>query len=374
MPPIVNLTRFADQHRVQHGSFLEMPRPSLNPTRVALSLLLLSLAGCSGERRSAASGPEPADAPRPFVPVTAGRWIGNGICYGPHRDGQRPGGTTPSAREIREDLRLMAPHWRLVRTYGASEFGQALLEGIRAERLDMKVLLGVWVAPEERPSAAGGIEHDAEAAADNAREVEAAISLAAAYPDLVVGICVGNETQVSWSPHPCPLELLIAQVRRLRAAVAVPVTAADDYQYWLTSASQALARELDFLTVHAHPMWNGQSLDTALPWLREQLAAVRLAHPGRPLVIGETGWATSVAGSGEQAQLIKGQAGETEQASFYSSLLAWAQTERLPLFVFEAFDENWKGGSDPAEVEKHWGLFYASRSPKRALREGTGAR
>jgi exo-beta-1,3-glucanase (GH17 family) len=36
-------------------------------------------------------------------------------------------------------------------------------------------------------------------------------------------------------------------------------------------------------------------------------------------------------------------------------------------FVFEAFDENWKGGADPADVEKHWGLFHADRTPKAAL-------
>lgn len=346
---------------------------ALSPSRAALPLLFLSLLGCSGGLREPSPGPEPAGGTRPFLPEAGDRWPGSGICYGPHRDGQRPSGPSPSAAQIREDLRLMAPHWRLLRTYGASEFGRELLEGIRAEGLDMKVLLGVWISPEERPSAAGGIERDAEAAAANAREVEAAIALAAAYPDLVAAIGVGNETQVSWSPHPCPLELLVEQVRRVRAAVAVPVTAADDYQYWLEPASQALARELDFLTVHAHPMWNGQVLEAALPWLRAQLAAVAAAHPSRSLVIGETGWATSVAPSGEQARLIKGQPGEMEQSDFYAALLAWTRSERAPVFVFEAFDENWKGGDDPDEVEKHWGLFRADRTAKLALRNGGGA-
>ncbi len=341
--------------------------PALNSTRVAILMLLLSLAGCSGDRPAPLPGLEPAGGRRPFLPTSADRWIGSGICYGPHRDGQRPGGTTPSAAQLREDLRLMAPHWRLLRTYGASEFGRELLEGIRAEGLDMKVMLGVWVAPEERPHAPDGTEHDAEAAVANEREAAAAIALAAAYPDLVAAICVGNETQVSWSPHPYPLELLVAQVRRVRAAVRVPVTAADDYQYWLDPASRALARELDFITVHAHPMWNGQSLEAALPWLRAQLAAVEAQHPGHSVVIGETGWATSVAAAGEQARLIKGRPGESEQASFHAAACAWAERERLALFTFEAFDENWKGGSDPAEVEKHWGLFRADRTPKAAL-------
>jgi len=331
---------------------------SIGPAQLAVPLVLLALAGCRGDD-AAAPNPETATALRPFPLIGEGRWLGNAVCYGPHRDGQRPGGPGPSAAELREDLALMRPHWQLLRTYGASGFARTLLEVIRADSLDMKVMLGAWVSPDS---------------AGNAREAEAAIALAREYPDIVLAVCVGNETQVSWSPHPCPLELLLAQVRRVRSAVAVPVTAADDYQYWLGPASQVLAREIDFLTVHAHPMWNGQSLDAALPWLQKQLAAVKAAHPGRPLVIGETGWATAVAASGEQARLIKGRPGEAEQAGFYSALLAWAQTERQPLFVFEAFDENWKGGSDPAEVEKHWGLFFADRRPKLALRVGTGAR
>jgi hypothetical protein len=40
---------------------------------------------------------------------------------------------------------------------------------------------------------------------------------------------------------------------------------------------------------------------------------------------------------------------------------------RVPTFLFEAFDENWKGGGlkvSPAAAEKHWGVFDAARRPK----------
>jgi exo-beta-1,3-glucanase (GH17 family) len=85
-------------------------------------------------------------------------------------------------------------------------------------------------------------------------------------------------------------------------------------------------------------------------------------------VIGETGWATSVADIGEQAELIKGQPGEAEQRQFHDAVRAWAEAERLTVLWFEAFDENWKGGAHPAEVEKHWGLYEEDRSPKAAMR------
>ena len=58
----------------------------------------------------------------------------------------------------------------------------------------------------------------------NRAQVQAAIRLANAYPDVVVAIVVGNETQVSWSDHRVPLEQLIRAVRAVRAATSVPVT------------------------------------------------------------------------------------------------------------------------------------------------------
>ena len=37
-----------------------------------------------------------------------------GVAYGPHRDGQRPGGPSPSREQLREDLRLIAKRWPLI--------------------------------------------------------------------------------------------------------------------------------------------------------------------------------------------------------------------------------------------------------------------
>jgi len=355
-----------------------MQPTSIHATGLLIALVCLLLAGSAGSTGPdladpGETGSQPAGGLRPFVPVSEDRWIGNGICYGPYRDGQRPGGLQPTAAQMREDLHLMAQDWNLLRTYGASEFAATLLAEIRSSGVDMKVILGVWIEAEDRRDESGAvIEALPVAAAANRRESEAAIALAAAYPDIVVAVCVGNETQVFWSPYPCPLELLIDHLRRVREAVSVPVTAADDYLYWITPESRALAREVDFIMVHAHPLWNGQQLDEALPWLQAQMVAITSLHPDRPVVIGETGWATSVADVGEEARLIKGQVGEAEQAVFYAAARAWAAAERITTLMFEAFDEHWKGGDHPQEVEKHWGLYRADRTPKAAMRDGAG--
>jgi exo-beta-1,3-glucanase (GH17 family) len=347
----------------------------VQPTPLLLLLAVPFAAGLTGLGSDPARAGVPREEPfvvRSFRPYSGERWIGNAVAYGPHRDGQRPGGPAPSRAELREDLQLMLPHWNLLRLYGASGVAGTILELIREDELDMKVMLGVWIAPEEERDAEGRVvARDSVAAAANRTEVAAAIRLAAAFPELIVAVAVGNETQVDWSAHRSPLDILIGYVREVRAAVPMPVTSVDDFKWWLAPESRTLAREIDFVTMHAHPLWNGRQLEEGMAWMLEQIAAVQDLHADREVVLGETGWATSVADVGEQATLIKGRVGEAEQKVFYDEVRAWAAAERMTVFVFEAFDENWKGGDDPAEVEKHWGLFNADRTPKAAVRPGS---
>jgi exo-beta-1,3-glucanase (GH17 family) len=232
----------------------------------------------------------------------------------------------------------------------------------------MKVMLGIWIAPEEMPREAGGAPQALpEARHANRQEIESAVRLARAYRDVILAVSVGNETQVFWSDHRVPLPRLIGFVRELRSRIRQPVTVADDFNFWNKPESQGLAREVDFIVTHIHPLWNGILLEEALDWTWSTLEAIASHHPGHLVVLGETGWATRKHNEGEQARLIRGQPGEEPQARFYSALRDRADRERLPVFFFEAFDENWKGGPHPNEVEKHWGLFRADRTPKKAM-------
>lgn len=280
-----------------------------------------------------------------------------GIAYGPYRRGQSPDGAQPSDAELTEDLQILAAHWSMIRVYGAGATTEGLLRQIQERALPLRVMLGAWV----------GSEHDPTGRAANEREVEAAIALARRYPDVVGAVCVGNETQVFWSSHRVPTERLLQLIRRVRHGVSQPVTTADDYNFWNRPESQEVAREVDFLLLHAYAMWNRQGLDEAIAWTERQVDAVRAAHPGLVVVLGETGWATAMHPSGDAARQIVGVAGEAEQATFYRRFTTWAARARLPYFFFEAFDEPWKGGPHPDEVEKHWGLFRVDRTPKPAM-------
>lgn len=297
--------------------------------------------------------PDAAIERRPFAPTMHGEPILAAISYGPYREGQRPGGPFPSDAEMEEDLRIIAEHWHMLRVYGSGEPTERILRIIRDEELPLVVLLGAWIAA-DGPEA-------------NAAEVGHAIRLANAYPEQVVAVNVGNETQVFWSAHRSPIEELVGHIRTVRAAIAQPVTTADDYNFWNKLESDLVAAEVDFLLLHAYAMWNQQQLDDAVEWTADIVASIEAIHPELDIVIGETGWATELNPEGSEVQYIHAPAGEAEQARFYTEFTAWAAEAEQPYFFFEAFDEPWKGSDDPREVEKHWGLFFVDRTPKLAL-------
>ena len=307
-----------------------------------------------------------ANGPRRFDATLDGRWIGQGIAYGPYRKGQSPGADLPVPRQLLEDMELISQHWNLIRTYGASEFAESVLKIIHQKQLPIRVMLGAWIT---RENDGDGQKSDVAQAAmlANQREVREAIRLANAYPDEVIAVSVGNETQVFWSDHQTSTAVLVRHIRSVRESTSVPVTTADDFNYWNKPESKVLAREIDFIVTHIHPMWAGVKLPDALPFTQRIYAEICDFHPEKMVVIGETGWATQVHDQGEQAKLIKGKAGELQQQTFYCQFAQWSREAQICSFYFEAFDEPWKGGAHPDEVEKNWGVFRENRKPKLAL-------
>jgi exo-beta-1,3-glucanase (GH17 family) len=320
----------------------------------------LALAACSARQGAPTSAPvappPPGEERRPYAPTRDGALVIEGVGYGPFRAGQRPGGPVPSDAQILEDLRILAPRWAVFRVYSSAPPTERILTLIRDESLPLQVVVGAWIGADD-PAA-------------NQAEVEGAIRLANAYPDQVAALAIGNETQVYWSGHRSSKEALIGHLRAARRAVQQPVTTADDYNFWNKPEAAEVAAEVDFILLHAYAMWNRQSLDDAVPWTAKTVASIKAMYPDHPVVVGETGWATALNPEGGEVEHIKAPAGEAEQARFYAALRAWALAEQQPVFYFEAFDEPWKGGADPRDVEKHWGLYNENRTPKAAMAGG----
>lgn len=290
-----------------------------------------------------------------------GHWIGNGICFSPYRDGQAPKGTHPSDAEILADLHLVAPYWQLLRMYDSNSLSERTLALIQRKKLPLRLLLGVWIDP----------EIDEESRAGNRKQTASAIRLANTYPDIVVAVLVGNETCVDWSGHHVGPDALIPWIRQVRAAVPQPVSTADDYNFWNKPESQAVAAEVDFITLHGYALWNGKQVEDAIAWTSSVYDSIVALHPGVPVIFGETGWSTShnteAIGSGSEGTLMKGEVSVRAQENYLHQHYAWVKARQIPVILFEAFNENWKGGGEttpPNASEKHWGVFTADRKPK----------
>jgi len=174
-------------------------------------------------------------------------------------------------------------------------------------------------------------------------------------------VAVGNEALVDWNDHMVPVDSVISYVRKVRHSISQPVTVADNYNWWAHQGA-TLARELDFVSVHTYPAWEGKDIDEAMPFSIANLQAVRNALPHSRLVITEAGWATTASEFGPRA-------GEEKQKRYYHDLFAWTEQMNITTFFFEAFDEDWKGDpNNPLGAEKHWGLFTVDRKPKQVVR------
>jgi exo-beta-1,3-glucanase (GH17 family) len=290
---------------------------------------------------------------------------GHAICYSGYRRGQSPDSEIfPSYAEIREDLLLLGDHWRYLRLYDCSEHAVRVLEIIQRDQLGFKVMLGAYLAGEvSNPNCPWGatltddqVRHNVAA---NRQELDRLVQLSTHYRNIVCAVAVGNEATVDWTDHLVPVESMVAHVRYVKERVSQPVTFCENYVPWLSKLAP-LVPELDFISVHTYPLWEYKTVNDALAYTISNIESVALANPGKPIVVSEAGWATRSNGRGMPAH----HANEEWQSIYCQQLMEWSQSVGMPVFVFEAFDEPWKGSPDPLEPEKHWGLYTVDRQPK----------
>ena len=304
---------------------------------------------------------------RKFDTFMNGNWIGNAVSYGCYREGQAPGVKGPSESEILEDLQIILNHWNMIRVYGSNEDSERILHVIRKNNLPIKVMLGVWLENETKTQ---------QRKRENIEQVLTAIRLSNEYPEIISAINVGNETQVYWSAHRMEMKNLIKYIRYSRNNTKVPVTTADDYNFWNKSESKEVADEIDFVVCHIYPLWNGITLENSISWMNDiYFNDIKKFHHDKEIVLGEIGWATKYdpdkKGPGEQGSLINDEVSLHTQEKFLIDLNKWINTNQVTTFLFEAFDEPWKGGgesSGPDEIEKNWGVFYENRTPKESFK------
>ena len=295
---------------------------------------------------------------------------GNAICYSGYRQGQSPDlDIHPSYDEVKEDLMMLQGRWKYLRLYDCNPHAETVLEVIRREKLGFKVMLGAFIGAEMNNFGCpwGGIYSDRtleENKQSNLTRIKRLSELANSYADIIFSTSAGNEATVDWTDHFVPVESVIEYVRILKKSTRQPVTFSENYLPWLTKL-KPLVDEIDFISIHTYPVWEHKHIDEALGYTIQNFRDVVHMYPGMPVMITEAGWATSSNGRGINSENVS----EEYQERYYNDLIRWSEDEGVITFFFEAFDEPWKGFNEEDEPEKHWGLFYENRQPKRAMKD-----
>ncbi|MCB0729725.1 MAG: glycosyl hydrolase [Ignavibacteriae bacterium] len=310
--------------------------------KILLLLFLLLLSTCSNKNE------EISEPKINILDEDNSYWA---IAYSGYRKGQNPQEKIyPTQDQIKEDLEIIEQNWNLIRTYGADQHAYDILQVIKNEKLNIKVMLGIW------------LDGEPEYIEDNKNQIAYGTELANEYKDIVIAINVGNESQVHWSDHKVPSQNLVSYIKEVQSKVNVPVTTADTWDYWTNlEKSQDVINAVDFLAVHIYPMWGGVDIDNAFNSTSEVYNKIVSTIPNKKIIISEAGWASYTVG-----ELHAPKAGsEEKQMIYYDQLKKWADENKITVFWFEAFDEPWKG----IGTEGHWGLFSESRNAKKAMHE-----
>jgi exo-beta-1,3-glucanase (GH17 family) len=266
------------------------------------------------------------------------------VSYAPFRGEQTPLtlATQVSAEQIAEDLAQLAKITDCIRTY-STDNGLDQIPEIAA-RVGLKVIQGIWLTSNRQR---------------NLARISTTLRLTREYPATITALVVGNEVLLRGEMTTADLA---ATIRSVKAQVAVPVTYADVWEFWLRN--RELYDAVDFVTIHILPYW--EDFPIRAKFAAAHVDAIRrrmaVAFPGKEILIGETGWPST--GRMREAALPS----RSNQARVVSEILDLAKRENFRVNLMEAYDQPWKRQLE-GTVGGYWGLFD---SVKRALKYPPG--
>ncbi len=281
----------------------------------------------------------------------------NSLSFAPFREGQSPllikNSTVeqikeqfPSPEQIDEDLKLLADKTHSIRTY-SSMYGMKVIPEL-ARKHGLKVIQGGWVGyydylvPNFNDS-------------DTRAEIETLVELANKYPDVIDRVMVGNEVLLRGERK---VEDLIKYIREVKQRVKQPVSYADVWSMYMKHPE--IIKEVDFITIHILPYWEDEPIpveqapahiERIYKQVRKEAEAI---SPGKPILIGETGWPSIGRQRGWAVP------GVVNEAAFIRGLLKVAADNNFDVNIVEAFNQSWKSELEGV-IGANWGLFSADR-------------
>ena len=332
------------------------------------------------------------------------------MSYGGYRN--KDHGIEPTLDELKEDMKIMsAMGIRILRTYKvhlphASNVLKAISELKKEDpSFEMYVMLGVWIDCKNAWTDQEPI-HNIESEA-NKPQIEEAVRLANTYPDIVKILAVGNEAMVKWAAtyyvEPHIILKWVTYLQDLKKSGGLSnelwITSSDNFASWGGGGDEyhvedlkTLIRAVDYISMHTYPMhdthynpefWGVpenesqlsdiEKIDAAmvrsLEYAKSQYKSVanylKSIGANKPIHIGETGWSSFSDGYfGSHGSRSND---EFKESLYYKHMRDWTNASGLSCFYFEGFDEPWKGGENPGNSEKHFGLFTVDGKAKYAL-------
>src|SRR5580700_1765943 len=254
------------------------------------------------------------------------------VSYAPFRGAQTPlQPTTHIDREqIAQDLAQLAKISDCVRTYSI-ESGLDQVPEVAAT-VGLKVIQGIWLGSNRQK---------------NLTQISTVVGLTKAYPEVITAVVVGNEVLLRGEMTTSDLA---ATIRSVKSQVAVPVTYADVWEFWLRN--RELYDVVDFVTIHILPYWEDFPIRARYAAAHVNAIRQRMAvtFPNKEILIGETGWPSE--GRMREGALPS----RTNQARVVSEILALAKEENFRVNLIEAYDQPWKRRLE-GTVGGNWGLF-----------------
>ncbi|QWG16181.1 beta-(1-6) glucans synthase [Bradyrhizobium sediminis] len=266
------------------------------------------------------------------------------VSYAPFRGDQTPLVQTThiAPEQIAEDLAQLAKISDCVRTYSI-ENGLDQVPALAA-KVGLKVIQGIWLGSNRLK---------------NQAQIATVVGLTKEYPGVITSVVVGNEVLLRGEMTTSDLAAII---RSVKAQVAVPVTYADVWEYWLRN--REVYDAVDFVTIHILPYWEDFPIRAKYAAIHVDSIRKRMAvaFPGKEILIGETGWPS--AGRMRESALPS----RANQARVVSEILALAKRENFRVNLIEAYDQPWKRQLE-GTVGGYWGLID---SVKRAVKYPPG--
>ena len=255
--------------------------------------------------------------------------VAKAICYSGFRDGQQPGGVSPSYDEVKDDLLILQKNWKYLRLYDCDTHAETVLQVISKENFDFKIMLGAFIEAEMNNFGCpwgGGVYEEEQLVANrkkNEERIQKLIDWANKFPDIIFSLSVGNEACVDWTDHYVPVKRVIEFVRRVKKSSKQPVTFCENYVPWL-SKLKPLTAEVDFISIHTYPVWEYKHIHEAIEYTRANYEAVLNLYPEIPVVITEAGWATNSNGRGIQPEQVN----EENQKTYFEDLMNWSEKNK----------------------------------------------